>query len=384
MQYTFSWLEWELEGAENERTMRPAHPQRYPLAFFSLRLLELAGEPLPDLDLHGEAQRVLGWFTENAKSLERHVRAGPEADMGTRRERARDALQAAVRRDEAAGDEDDISHPLSENAVAAFTADVYAAAYKANAVERLFARAGAARYVPADSADAPGERGFFRSLVPIVLFTDDPALLPGKAAGVARDYGERLADDVLRQLRVALDGAQEIALPLQKAEDFSQAAGAALAPLTAGGEAFLVLAGDWSGALVDLHLEPPDGYEPNWEPQDHADGELARYRGRPVLRDPDGDGDRRLYAVEPGAWGCLVRAPAEDGQELRGEVNPVSAKRAAELLGESPDLPADETDGAARLRKLQTRAEITAVQRVGFRVRDPSRARCVRATAASA
>ena len=100
--------------------------------------------------------------------------------------------------------------------------------------------------------------------------------------------------------------------------------------------------------------------------------------------DPDSDSDRRLYAVEPGAWGCLVRAPAGDGQELRVEVNPVSAERAAKLLGESPDLLADEPDEATKLKKLQACAEINIAQRAGFRVRDPSRARCGRAPAASA
>jgi len=367
MRDAFSWSWWELEGTENKRMMwQPVHSQRYPLLFFSLRLLELTGELLPELDLHGEAQGVLGWFTENAESLEPYVRAGPEADMGTRRKRALAALEAAVRRDEAAGDEDVIRRPLSGDAVAAFTAGVYAAAYEASAVDWLFARAGAARHVPADSDGAP-EGSFLRQLLPKEWFTDNPAGLPPHAARDARSRGKSLAADVLRQLCGALDGAQEIAMPLQGAEDFTPAADAALAPLAASGEAFLVLAGDWSDILPD-----------------QTGGELARYRGRPVLWDPDGDGDRRLYAVEPNAWGCLVRAPTGDGPELRVEVNPVSAERAAKLLGERPDLLADKPDGAARLRKVQTYAEILVAQRVGFRVRDPSRARCVRAPAASA
>ena len=99
MQDRLSWRVWELDGPASGM-----HPQRYPLLFFSLRLLELAGEPLPEIDLRGKAQGVLAWFTKNAESLERHVRAEPEADMGARRERARAALQAAVRRDEAAKD----------------------------------------------------------------------------------------------------------------------------------------------------------------------------------------------------------------------------------------------------------------------------------------
>ena len=79
-----------------------------------------------------------------------------------------------------------------------------------------------------------------------------------------------------------------------------------------------------------------------------------------------------------------MRAPTGDGQKLRVEVKPVSGERAAEMLGESLRLLADEPDEATKLRKLQTYAEINVAQRAGFRVRDPSRARCVRAPAASA
>ena len=378
MRGTFSWREWEMEGAGNERMMRPVHPQRYPLTFFSLRLSELAGEPLPEIDLHGEAQRVLDWFTKNAESLERHVRAGPDASMEWRRERAIAALQAAVRRDEAARDEDVIRRPLSEDAITAFTANVYAAAYTADAVDRIFASAGAARCVPADADGAPEERGFFRQLVHKGPFTDDPA--SGQAARIARNYGARLAADVLRQLCEALDSAQEIAMPLHGAEDFTRAADAAFASLAASSEALVVLAGDWIGVLVDLDLEPPDGYEHRWELPDHGEGERARYRGRPVIMGVH-DGGRRLYVVEPGAWGCLVRAPAGDGQELRVEVRDISPERAKWHLAKNPDLEPDEPDEAVKLRKLQTCCEILIVHRVGFRVRDPARARCVRAPA---
>ena len=254
-------------------------------------------------------------------------------------------------------------------------------------MDRLFARAGAVRHVPADADGAPEERSFSKQLVPKGPFTDNPGWLPGSAAGVALHYGNLLAADVLRRLCEALDGAREIAMPLRKAEDFTRAADEALEELAPGGEAFLALAGDWREILARLSLETPEGYEPHWKLPVQAGEEMGRYRGRPVIwsRVPGDDGDRRLYAVEPGAWGCLVRAPAGgDGQELRVGVETVSEERAAELLGGSPSLLADEPDEAAKLRKLQACAEINVAQHAGFRVRDPSRARCVRAPAASA
>ena len=55
----FLWLDWEGEGAQAFES-RSVDPDRYPLSFFSVRLLELATKPMLDLDLHGTAQQVLG------------------------------------------------------------------------------------------------------------------------------------------------------------------------------------------------------------------------------------------------------------------------------------------------------------------------------------
>ena len=382
MRDTFSWGDWELEGSRNERTVRPVHPQRYPLAFFSVRLLELAGGPPPELDLRGEAQRVLGWFTENASRLERHVRAEPganDASMESRRERAHAALREAVRRDEAARDEEDARRPLSVERVSEFASGVYASAFTLNTVERLFARAGAARYVPVDAAGDPEMRGFFKRLVPKGPFTDDPAWIPGALDGMARQRGADLADDALWRLCAALDAAPAIEAPLEGAADLPRAIEAALASLGAPGEAIVVLAGDWTDILANLDADPLDGYEPGWKLADRGEGEWARYRERPLLRDRDGEGGRRLYVVQPGAWGCFVRAPAGDGCDLLAEVEPIPAERATEIVGGNPKLFAGERDEAARLRKARACVEIAVAQRVGFRVRDPARARRVRA-----
>lgn len=86
-----------------------------------------------------------------------------------------------------------------------------------------------------------------------------------------------------------------------------------------------------------------------------------------------------MYVVQPGLWGCFVRAPAGDGCNLLAEVKPISAERAAEIIGGNPKLFAGERDEAARLRKARACVEIAVAQRIGFRVRGSARARRVRA-----
>ena len=48
-------------------------PGRYPLTFFSLRLMELPLNPVPVLDLQGYAQQVHEWFVNNSERLERFL-----------------------------------------------------------------------------------------------------------------------------------------------------------------------------------------------------------------------------------------------------------------------------------------------------------------------
>ena len=82
----------------------------------------------------------------------------------------------------------------------------------------------------------------------------------------------------------------------------------------------------------DLALARPEGYVMGWQvPENERIGELARYSGNPILRGPR-DGEKRVYVVEPGTWGCLVRAQFEEDQDLRIDVLPVSAERSRELL----------------------------------------------------
>ena len=106
---TSLWWDWEMEGAGS--TEFPAvNWERYPLAFFTVRLLELAREglarkPVPDLNFRGKAQQIRSWFDTKSDRLERYARNGSGADMEERRILALRALDDAVRRDELAARE---------------------------------------------------------------------------------------------------------------------------------------------------------------------------------------------------------------------------------------------------------------------------------------
>ena len=76
-------------------------PTNYALRFFSVRLLELASDTMPALNLERRAWLVLRWFEGNAGEFERHLRGLGDIDLQRRRELALGALEAAVVKDEA-------------------------------------------------------------------------------------------------------------------------------------------------------------------------------------------------------------------------------------------------------------------------------------------
>ena len=136
------WQEWETEGAEPYQVV-VISMERYPLTFFSLRLLELSSDKMPSFDLRGRAQRALDWFIGNSETVEAYVRDEPDLTLEQRREFATEALRSAVRGDEVAEDFDIIGRELSANRVSAFKSDVYSAAFSGNSVEHWFKRSGA-------------------------------------------------------------------------------------------------------------------------------------------------------------------------------------------------------------------------------------------------
>ena len=70
------------------------------LPFFAVRLLELSHNPMPDLDLRGNARPLLQWFSANAGAVEPYLRPETEIPIEQRRALVLEGLEAAVRKDD--------------------------------------------------------------------------------------------------------------------------------------------------------------------------------------------------------------------------------------------------------------------------------------------
>ena len=374
-EYGFSiWDDWEMDG----RALGQVHsvsPERYPLAFFGLRLMELCSGAAPVLDLHGNAKRVLDWFSVNSPRLVAILRDDVVVSAEQRREWAAEALGGAARRDEVAEDFEIIGRELSADKVSGFASGVYSAAFVENSIERLFEQEGAFLYLSSDAEGVPEPKGFQRFELKAFL-TDSPE----KARHVyfpldGSPWGRGLSDDVMGLLCEALDKSPQVSNPLEAPGDLLAAIDQAMEDLNHSGGVVVVLAGDWSSIEVALDLASPEGYEAGWRLSEGEQlGVMARYRGHPMLRGPT-SGQRRMYVFEPRSWGCFVRAQFEGAQDLSIEIRPVSAEWARELLDLNPSHFPDEPDRDSKLRKLQTRVEVSVWASVEFRVSDRTRAR---------
>ena len=370
------WQEWETEGTLPYQ-MIDISTERYPLLFFSLRLLELSSDTTPTFDLHGRAQRALDWFINNSEWVGAYVRAGLDATLEQRQKLATSSLRSAVRRDEVVQDYEIIGRELSETRVSALTSEVYAAAFSGNSVERLFEQAGVSLCLSVDAADAPEERVIAQPVGKGFL-TDTPEGAPTHYATLSGgQWGRSLSHDVLRRFCEALEGAPETMAPLDTPAALLDGIDRAIEDLGVPEHAVVVLAGNWFDLQVGLNTEKPKGYEAYWRlPESDRMGEIGRYRGHPILSAPDYRG-RCVYVVDPARWGHFVRAKVDGDQDLRVEIRPISIDRAHELLTANPDQFASLPDEESRLRKLQTYVEIVIGARTGFRVADTSRARRV-------
>ena len=368
------WFEWEMEDADNFEA-RLLHLDEYPLTLFAVRLMEISGEQMQTLDLHGRARQVLRWFENNAARLENHVRDVPALTVEERREFATAALRAAVRRDEVAEDHEIIGRELSADRLSTFESDVYAAAFTTNSIEKLFEWAGASRYLQSDADEGPDERGI-REFVAKGFLAEVPEGARTFYAPLEGDrWGQNLSNDVAKVFCEAMSEAPSVEASLGTAGALLRAIDKAAEDLKPSGELAVILAGDWLDVLLDINANEPDGDESHWRiPEADWCGEIGRYGGHLIFRGPDYD-ERILYVVEPRRWGCFVRAQVEGDQDLVVKVNLISAERAQEILDLNPHHLAGEPDEESKLRKLQTYVEIDVAARIAFRVADPTRAR---------
>ena len=70
-------------------------PGHYAIRFFLLRLLELATDPMPSLDLGRAALPISRWFEANAEEVEPYVRTDGALSVPERRELVLGALREA-------------------------------------------------------------------------------------------------------------------------------------------------------------------------------------------------------------------------------------------------------------------------------------------------
>ena len=173
----------------------------------------------------------------------------------------------------------------------------------------------------------------------------------------------------------ALDEAPTIVAQLDTPEELFNAFNRAQAALNPVSELVAVLGGNW--IKVALGAEEHEDFVPAWQiPEADRLADWGQYRGHTFLRGPR-DGDRRMYLVEPGSWGCFVRARYEGEQDLRIDIKPLTSERAREELDANPNRFPDEPECENKLRKLQTYVELAVCHRVDFRVKNSSQARRV-------
>ena len=353
------------------------HSEQYPLTCFAILLMALADDATLDLNLDGNARRILEWFSANSERLEPFVVDTPSASAQQRRERATEVLQKAVERDDVEADLEIIRREISSARVDEYRSDVSSGMLKAASVERLFVQSEAFLRLDADAKDAPPECSH-RILLPKFCFVDGREGDQTYYAPISgEDDGRRLARDAVHLLCEAADGATRIRAPLDTPRALLGAIDAALVDLDPCGNVIVVLAGDSQDPLSDLRTEGIEEYEPAWRLAGlDPTVDSGRYRGHPILRGPI-NGKRRMYVADLGTWGRFIRAPFDEGQDLHVDVHCISPERAEELLAAHPDWLSDQPDYGAKMRKLQTNVDVIVGVRHGFRVDDPTRARRV-------
>ena len=240
---TTQWSEWEWEDAE-PATAQTMYPEQYPLTFFGVRIIELSSNTMPVLNLRGSAKRVLDWFVANSARLQAYARLEPTS-IKEHIDLATGALQEAVRLDEVAEDYRVIGGQLSAERISDFKKGVYASAVASAPVEQLFDRSGTFVHLPSDTDSGPESRRVIHALERKAFLAEPPADSRHFYVPLEGDqWGQSLADDILRKLCEALDEALEISAPLNALEELLRAFNMTKDQIDPSGEVVAILAGD--------------------------------------------------------------------------------------------------------------------------------------------
>ena len=257
------WDDWEMEQAVSDEAF-VLYPERYPLTWFAVRLIELSTEPQQGLNLHGKANQIKDWFEKNSEGLEASIQDAPEQSVNERREFAIAALKAAEHMDEVAEDYAIIGRDLSLGRVSAYRSTAYDTAAATDYVGKLFERAGALLHLPLDADGRPATRTL-RGWAPKAYLAEWPENYPTHFVPLdGSRWGRAYSSNMVKLLGEALDNAPHITARLDTPQELLQAIDTASTKINATGELIVVLVGNWHDIVVGLGVEGLDGYEPMW------------------------------------------------------------------------------------------------------------------------
>jgi hypothetical protein len=270
-------------------------------------------------------------------------------------------------------DWDVIRSKLDSDLQASFIASVYASRIENSVLEPLFDGLGGFAYLPADSPSAPALR------VASHWIHRSAFVAPTWAPHENNPSGSTLEAALFDDLEAAAVDAPAVQARLGSTDDALAAIDEAMSSIEAAGSGLIVFFGNWLETNISMHV-PSGEFTPNWQtttPESASDGLLGHYRGSPVV-DAFSAGPPRILVLDLPRWGCLLRAPMANGEEMQIDIEPVTAELARKRLDEDSGHFPNESDDEGKLRKLQTLVQSVINERVGFVVKDASFARWIR------
>ena len=221
------WTDWEMQDHPTGEVVTVA-TEKYPQTFFAVRIMELANEATPVLNLHGGAKRILDWFLANSERLERFVQDTPGLNGSQRRGLATKVLQQAVRLDEIEEDHKIIQRELSGERIADFKAGVREGARSHDFIENLFKKAGAFSKAAAGADGSPQERNSWVLQPKAYLMESADVDRIGYMPFDGREWGRTLAFDAVDLLCEKLAEAPQVTVPLDSMDELLAAIALAL------------------------------------------------------------------------------------------------------------------------------------------------------------